>query len=157
MEKAEFALRVREAERTLYNVAKTMLINESDCEDAVADAVLAAWTRLNTLREERYFKTWLVRILINECKKRLRERKTVVPYEDYMEAPAPEAEDYSDLYLAIASLKPKLRAAVLLYYIEEYSLAETAGILKLPQGTVKSRLNAARKILKEKLSDEKLS
>lgn len=156
MDKDEFAQQVRAAESTLYNVAKTMLASESDCEDAVSDAILSAWLRLGSLRETRYFKTWLVRILINECNKRLRRKKLTVPYKEYMDTPAPETADYSDLYRAVAELKPKFRIAVLLFYIEGYSLDETARLLKIPQGTVKSRLNAARRILKERLRDEDL-
>ena len=111
MDKEDFAQNVLAAERTLYAVAKTMLINESDCEDAVGDAVLAAWRKLGFLREEKYFKTWLVRILINECVKRLRRRGDEVSLENAESLPAPEREDYSDLYRAIAALPPKIRAA----------------------------------------------
>ncbi len=151
MDKDDFARGALAAERTLYAVAKTMLINESDCEDAVADALLAAWQRLGSLREEKYFKTWLVRILINECKKRLRRRGAEVGLDNAEGLPAPEREDYSDLYRAVAALPPKIRAAVLLFYIEGFSEAETAAILKIPRGTVKSRLAAGRKFLKERL------
>lgn len=155
MSKDEFGRAVMAAEQTLYNVAKTMLIRESDCEDAVSEAVLIAFSRLGSLREERYFKTWLVRILINECNKRLRNKKITVPFEEYMASePAPEAEDYSDLYLAMTALPPKVRTAVVLYYIEGYSLEETGSILKIPKGTVKSRLARGRELLKEKLKDE---
>ncbi len=153
MNKDEFARRVLAAEQTLYCVAKTMLECESDCEDAVSEAILKAFENLGSLRNERFFKTWLVRILINECRKKLRERKRTLPAENCGDGEAAaETADYSDLYRAISQLKPKVRAAVVLHYIEEYSVEETAGILKIPKGTVKSRLSEGRKSLRQYLT-----
>ena len=67
MDKTEFTAAVLSAEPTMYRVAKSMLQNEQDCADAAQQAILHAWERLNTLRRPQYFKTWLIRILINEC------------------------------------------------------------------------------------------
>lgn len=68
--------------------------------------------------------------------------------------PAPETEDYSDLHDAIDQLPDKLRLVVILFYFREQDIGATAKILNIPVGTVKSRLNKARKLLKEVLSSE---
>ncbi len=74
MTKKKFTDLVLESEKTLYRVSMSMLKNESDCEDAVQTAILTAYEKLFDLKREEFFKTWLVRILINVCNKQLRFR-----------------------------------------------------------------------------------
>ena len=73
MDKEEFTRAVLEYESTLYRVAKSMLGSEADCADAAQNALLRAWEKQHTLRDMAYFKTWLTRILINECRAMLRQ------------------------------------------------------------------------------------
>ena len=129
-----------------------MLPRECDCEDAVQEALLRAWDRLDTLREEKYFETWLMRILINQCRTFYR-RRPPAPAELTENIPQPEPED-APLLEALMGLPQKLRAALELHYIEGYSVAETARILNLPEGTVKWRLNRGRAALKETIDRE---
>ena len=68
--------------------------------------------------------------------------------------PAPEGRDYSELYNAINQLPEKLRLTILLYYFQDMDIASVVAVLGIPPGTVKSRLNKARKLLKEVLTDE---
>lgn len=147
LERDEFTEKVLAAEETLYRVALSMSLSQADCEDAVQQAVLTAYRQLSTLRQPQFFTTWLVRILINECH-RLHRRRPTVPYEDALGERAAPEQDYSNLYRAIRMLKPKIRVTVVLYYIEGYSVAELQQILKVPQGTVKSRLSKGRAQLK---------
>ena len=154
MDKDKFTQNVLEAETTMYRVAKSIMVNESDCEDAVSGAVLKAYEKLHTLKEERYFKTWLIRILINECYRIKRAARSVIPLEEYAESIADDNSGYSELYSAIMKLKPQQRIAIVLHYIEGYSVEETGKILRVPAGTVKSRLHSARKELREELSYE---
>lgn len=74
MDDREFGERVRACAHRLHRIAYLILRNESDCEDAAQESLLRAWRGLYSLRDERYFETWLIRILINECKKILRAR-----------------------------------------------------------------------------------
>ena len=69
---------------------------------------------------------------------------------------AAEAEEYSDLYLALGQLKPDLRITVVLYYIEGFSVKETALIQKISEGTVKSRLSRGREKLKQLLEEQEV-
>lgn len=155
MNRDKFTQKVLEAETTLYRVAKSILLNDADCEDAAQEAVLKAYEKIGSLRDERYFTTWLVRILINECYRKKRKSVNIVPIDEYSETLADESGgDWSYLYGAVMSLKPKIRIAVVLHYIEGYSVEETAKMLRIPAGTVKSRLHSGRRILREELGNE---
>ena len=153
MDKSEFTAAVLEAEPTLYRVAKAMLGSEHDCADAAQQAILRAWEQLGTLRNPRYFKTWLTRILINECSAILRLRQRLAPYEPEQAGaiPAPMPDDHSDLYAALLSLDEKYRLPVVLYYLEGFKTREIAALLGVPEGTVKSRLRTARELLRKDL------
>ncbi len=152
MLQADFIQRVRACERRLYRVARTMLPQESDCEDAVQEALLRAWDRLDTLREEAWFETWLIRILINQCKAFYR-RRPPEPAELTGDIPQAPSEE-SPLLEALMTLPRKQRVALELHYIEGYSVAETARVLRLPEGTVKWRLKRGREQLREALNRE---
>lgn len=80
MTKDVFIKEVRDAEAMLYHISKSILKNDSDCGDAVQETILKAYEKLPTLKKEKYFRTWITRILINECKGILRKRKNVIPY-----------------------------------------------------------------------------
>ena len=152
MNKADFVRRVRGCERRLYRVARTLLSRDTDCEDAVQEALLRAWARRSSLREEAYFETWLIRILINECKNIYRRNPQA-------EAELPQnlseaAYETSPLFDALQALPQKLRITLELHYIEGYKTREIAKLLNLPESTVKWRLAKARRILKDELGEE---
>lgn len=154
MQKEEFIRRVRGCERRLYRVAYSTLRNNADCEDAVQDALLKAWSKLHTLKEPAYFETWLIRILINESRQLLRRRGTAET-ELTENIPQPEQEEIS-LHQAIMHLPEKQRIAVELHHIEGYSVREVAKLMRLPEGTIKWRLKRAREQLKDILEKEGL-
>ena len=66
MTDADFIREVQACERTLYRVSRTILSSDADCCDAVQEALTSAWKHRNDV-QLRFFKTWLIRILINEC------------------------------------------------------------------------------------------
>ncbi len=151
MDREEFTRAVLEYENTLYRVAKSMLGSEADCADAAQNALLRAWERLHTLRDPAYFKTWLTRILINECRAILRQRARCAPLEAEIAEDEAAPENSSELYEAVMGLEQKYRLPVVLYYIEGFRTAEIAAMLRLPEGTVKTRLRRAREILRKEL------
>ncbi|WP_333860516.1 RNA polymerase sigma factor [Clostridium sp.] len=152
MNKDTFIDNVLEVRSTLYHVSKSILTCDQDCEDAVQGAILKAYDKLDTLKKEQYFKTWLIRILINECYSLNRKKYSQVSYEEYFQfVGEDDKEDYSELYLAILNLPERIRITIVLYYAEGYSVEEVKQILKIPAGTVKSRLSKGRKLLKIKL------
>lgn len=134
-------------ERKLYRVAHTILRSDADCQDALQEAVFRAWSRRGSLSEARYFDTWLIRILINECRNIQRKAAKRPAVE-----PPPQPADTGELYDALMALDDKYRLVTELHYIEGYNVSEIASMLKIPQGTVKWRLSQARQRLREALS-----
>ena len=123
MTNEEFVQLVSNSETSLYRVAKSILRNDEDCADAVQSAILKAFDKLNTLRHEKYFKTWLTRILINECYHMLNDRREQVSYEEYMEGAQSDVE-YSEVFQALMELEDMYRVPFSLHYIEGYSVKE---------------------------------
>ena len=150
-----FIREIRQSESMLYHVAKSILKNDSDCGDAVQETLLKAYEKLHTLKQDQFFRTWITRILINECNGILRKKKHMISYEEYMqETRVFEEKKYTHLYMAILELPEELRILVTLYYIEGFSQKEIAEILHMQEGTIKSRLSRARALLKEQLTEE---
>lgn len=163
MDKETFAGLVIDSTDSLYRVSKSILKNDADCEDAVSEAIVKAFGNLASLKKDKHAKTWLTRILINECFHIRKQRKkvTLLSEEDSWvlerreenSGNLLEVERYSELYHFIGKLKENQRLAVILYYYEGYSVKEIASIMEVTQGTVKSRLGRARKILKQYLEE----
>lgn len=154
MTKDAFIRRVEEMRCSLYRVACAYLRQECDRLDAVQEALLKAWQGAPRLREERYFSTWMIRILIRECVNIQRAQRRMIPAERIPDTAAPEASQNPELFQAIQSLPEPMRITVVLYYMEEQSVDEIAGILRVPRGTVCSRLARARRQLKQQLEEE---
>lgn len=152
MTKEAFTELVLDSEPTLYRVAMSMLRNEKDCEDATQTAILTAYEKLGTLKHEEYFKTWLVRILINVCNKQLKSAAKNTEIYDNVHS-TENAEVSTEIRMAIESLPVKIRQVVVLYYIEDFSVKEIKSIVKIPEGTVKSRLSKGRALLNDYLKD----
>lgn len=156
MTRPSFTEQVLAHEQTLYRVARAMLGREADQQDAVQEAVTKAWTKRQSLLDERYFATWLTRILINECRGIARRHKRVWLIRDWQEdafmVRAAFAEP-SGVEEALDALPEKLRLPTVLHYMEGFSLAEIQELLHLPMGTVKSRLHDARQALKLELTE----
>lgn len=150
----EFARRIVAMQGTLYRICCTQLPQLCDREDAVQSAIEKAWRKQDTLRDESRLEGWLTRILIHECYALLRSRKREIPMEALPEAPAPQGSE-PDLYRFFTSLPEKLRLPMVLFYLEGHGIKEIAGILRLPIGTVKSRLARGREQMRRsKLFEE---
>lgn len=138
----------------MYHVAKTLLYNDADCADAIQEAIVKAFSSIHTLRKDAYAKTWLIRIVINECYAIMRREKKLVSLEDYsVEEAAEERTDYSDLYEALSHLSEEIKLTVTLYYIEGYSVKEVAALMNTTESAVKNRLVRARNKLKKELAE----
>lgn len=155
MDQEKFISLIRQSESTYYRVAKSILKKDADVEDAVQEGILKAWQKRNKLKDISLFRTWSTRIVINSCYDHIRKTRPLLPFGDELpEVSDPEAEPYTELYIAIQDLPPKFRIVIVLYYVEGYSTAEIGSILKIPQGTVKSRLSKGRELLKKELKEE---
>ena len=137
----------------LYRISKSICFYERDCEDAVQQAILNAYEKLDSLREEKYFRTWITRILINECYRLNKQKYREVTFAEYALTNEAREDNYSFVFTEIMKLPPKIRIVIQLYYIEDYTVTEIASILQIPVGTVKSRLSSGRAKLKSILED----
>lgn len=153
MDNQEFQDRVRACERMLYATAYLLLHVTADCEDAVQEAVLRAWQRLPGLQNPQFFETWLTRIVINECKSQLRRRSRRGETELSPRLAAPVSPE-PELHAALTALKWKYRVVLTLKYIDGYTIEEIARILTLPRGTVASRLDQAKRLLRAQMKGE---
>ena len=143
-----------DSEETMYHIAKYLLYNDADCADAIQEAIVKAFVKLHTLKDDSYAKTWLIRIVMNECYAIMRKEKKIISLQDYqMNEQETESKDYSDLYEAIFRLPEQIKLCVTLYYMEGYSVKEVAALLDTTESAVKNRLAKARGKLKEALAD----
>ena len=154
MTKEQLGALILASERQLYSTAKTILHDDQDCADAISETIVKAFSKIETLRNDKYARTWLIRILLNECYTLLRKSSKFVSLEgmsSMREIEAKKGRDYSDLYKAVNSLKEELRLPVILYYIEDFNIKEIAQILEISEGAVQKRLARARGKLKQEL------
>ena len=154
MTKEAFGERVTTLQNRLYRIARGYLQNENDCLDAVSEAILKAWQKRGTLRDERLFETWLVRILIRECSNIQRKQKRVIPMETLPEMAKEPAGDDLALRDALDKLPQEQRTVMVLHYMEGYQVAEIATSLHTCQGTVSSRLHYARLAMRDLLKED---
>jgi len=169
---------VRPYEKSIYFAAYSVLQNEQDAEDAAQEAVLKALKNLASFRAESKFSTWLVSIAINEARARLRHARVlkfdsidepaddgegkVVPalIRDWREVPleALERKELREMLQgAVASLPAIYREVLLLRDVEEFSIAETAAMLGVSEGVVKTRLLRARLMMQKLLAPQLMS
>ncbi len=145
-----FADLLEQYQSMLYNTALLILRNEDDALDAVQDAVLACWEKLPSLRQDKYFKTWLTRILLNKCYDCLRVRShfsdgSLIPEE----SETPDWDTVLDVGRAMSRLSQMDRLVLSLFYYDSFTTKEIARALSVSEGAVRTRLNRSRTRLKE--------
>jgi RNA polymerase sigma-70 factor, ECF subfamily len=155
---------------SLYRYAYRLLANKADAEDAVQDALLAAFQHLNQFRGEAQLSTWLTAVVINCARMQLRKRSRYIhvsldsrigedqkyPLSDTLvdHRPNPEDECHTStlntrLMKSAAQLSPTLRRTFHLLYLDHLSVCETARVLGVPIGTVKARSARAKAKLRK--------
>lgn len=150
----------------LYRVAYYYLGNGADAEDAVQDAVLAAWENFGKLRRKEAFRAWIFQILANVCKKSLRRRAlwgypSENPLQEGNAEKGTAAEggltERLEILELLSGLDEEERMIILLSVFGGYKGEEIAGILKRRHSTVRSRYRRALKKLERKLQQEEES
>ena len=137
--------------QSMYRVAFSILKSEEEIYDAISNTTVIVFEKISTLKKEEFFKTWLIRILINECYKIYNQNKKIV----YLENCNQDLMGYNDTYQdfetrnLVKKLSTDLKETVILYYFEDFSVKEISSALEIPEGTVKSRLSRARKELEK--------
>lgn len=144
---------VRRYSKLVYRIAMSQMGNQSDVDDVYQDVFLQLMRYINRIKDEEHLKYWLIRITVNRCKKQFLSswwRKTIAFTPEMV---ADKEELPSELYFLVQNLPPKYRSVIHLHYYEEYTVEEIAEILKIKEGTVKSRLFRARKTLEKQLEE----
>lgn len=145
-DKEAFASLIQLNKQYMYKVALAILMNDEDVADAMQDTILTCWEKIPGLREERYFKTWMTKILINHCYAIINDRKRFTDLSEWKE-PAITDEYNLELKEALSFLSEKYRPVVILYYVHEFETKEIAEILNISKTAVTTRLQRARKKL----------
>ena len=155
-----FALLVRHYDDGLRALAYRLLGDRDRMDDALQEAYVRAFRALPSFRGDSAVGTWLYRIAYNACIDELRRERQVVPLESVRERPDPRPGPGELLPVrrlladALAALPAPDRAAVLLVDAQGFDYRSAAEILGVPEGTVASRLNRTRAVLRRFLSDD---
>lgn len=151
MKREVFSEKVLSLMEPLYYVASSILAVQADRDDALQNALEKGLRRCDALRDEAKLRAWITRIVVNECKALLRQKKRIVLTDEF---PQQAVEDMDvALHEAVSSLPDKLRLPFMLK-VEGYQVSEISAILRIPMGTVKHRLYQARQVLRTELTDE---
>lgn len=149
-DKEAFVYLIRAVQQSLFVIARSIVKNDEDCADAMQETITKAFSNIHTLKEPAYFKTWIIRILINECNRIIRKKKRVYPVPYDMRKTSYKGEyEQIELFEIIDELDEPLQIIVTLFYIEDLSIKEISKVLEVSEGTVKSRLFRARQQLSE--------
>ena len=150
--------------KRLYGLCMTLCANTAEADDLYQETWLKVLKNIERYDSSQPFEPWLTRICVKLYRNSLRRLMRSPILDKFATSQekdgviegvrAEEPEDYSELHSAIGMLSEKLRIVVILYYFEDLDIASVAEILKIPPGTVKSRLNKARIKLKEVLTHE---
>lgn len=151
LERDTFERNIREYAPNMYRLALAMLHDREDARDAVGEAALKAYEKLHTLRDAERFRPWIMQIIANEARRIYGRNRRSTPVED-MEAYMPAFRDEShELWDVVMQLDIAYREVILLYFYERFSIREISAALRIPEGTVKSRLSRGKKLLRDML------
>lgn len=139
----------------LYIIAFNVCKNAEDAKDVVQDTFIQYYSLKKEFESEQHIRAWLIRVAINKAKNVNHTfwRRNKVPLEDYMETLVFQTPESEELFETVMNLPEKYRIVIHLFYYEDYSVREIAGILKLSDSNVKVRLSRGRMLLREQLQE----
>ncbi len=153
MKQIEFCERVSQYRHQFYITAYAVLGNEADAEDAVCNAILSGYEHLAQLKNPKKFKSWMLTITKNEALKLCRKRMELPGDENVERLMQPTYDSHNELWDIVQSLKDEYRIVIVLFYYNDLSLRDISKVLDISIGTVKSRLDRGRKLLKDALGE----
>lgn len=148
-DKEAFIELIERCKLSLLGIARSILKNEDDVADAMQETVLNAFERLPQLRKPSYFKTWLTRILINNCYDLLRQKRT-----EPLDGVSEQGKEYDldtalDVHSVLERASDSDRLLLILFYVEDLSQRKIAAILGISENAVKQRLARAKRHFKQ--------
>lgn len=145
-----FARLIQSQTQCMYKVAWAYLKNDEDVADAIQETILTCYQKLPSLRQNKYFKTWMIRILINHCKDMIVEKGRMFSVSDVIESSYEETEYKNcEWKESLTWLDEKYQIVVILYYSKTLTVKEIAALLDISPNTVLTRLDRARKQIKK--------
>jgi len=155
--KEAFTKLILKYQKDLYRIAKMRLADDYDIDDAIQETMIIAFKSIKKLKENKYFKTWIIRILINKCNeiysKKEKESNIVQKYNVTSfetKNKMLEIEDKLDFYRLINILNYEERISMVLYYVYDYKIKDISKILDTNESTIKARLIRGREKIKNK-------
>ena len=150
--KSEYVTQMEKCKESLYRIAYSYMNNQALAMDALDEAIYKGYLNRKKLKNPEFFKTWLTRIVINECLQMLRKRKHEILID---QIPEEATKEYDRLPIkeAIRELSEDLSNIIYLRFYGGYTLAESAVILEIPLGTVATRERKALALLRLELEE----
>ena len=157
-----FSTLINLIEQEMYQIAKIKLDdNYDDIYDAIQETIILIYKNLKKLKNKEYFRTWAMRILINECtkiinKKKKRNEKHLI-YIENIEIEKRNLENIDskqDFERLLDCLNEMEKIAITLYYKEKFNVREISEILQEPEGTIKSQISRAKNKIKKYIEEK---
>lgn len=158
-----FDLYKYKALRTVYSMTRDKDVSE----DIVQEVFVTCYTTIKNLQNPEYFKTWFYRILTRTTWRYMDKERKLLPVQDIFKKSEDNYENSSLevleqkqsselIFQEVLKLKPKIKATLILYYYNEFSIKEIAQIMECLEGTVKSRLYTGRRKLKVNIVEQEI-
>lgn len=128
----------------LYNTAIIITKNEQDALDALGGAILSCWENIPLLKNTNHFKTWLTRIVINQCYDILKDRRRFTDTEQENAAEETDLDTQIQVRENLKKLRENDQLILTLFYFDDYSVRQIAEILDITTTAVKTRLSRSR-------------
>lgn len=156
-DKKAFTQLIHTIRQDLYKITRCRLSCEDDIEDAVQETMISAFKNIKKLNKKESCKTWIIKILVNKCNQIYKKNKSRnISFEELKKEPDySDSENYTELekidfYFILNDLNYDERIAILLFYLEDYSIKDIAKILKSNENTIKTRLRRGKEKIKNK-------
>ncbi|MDE6742459.1 MAG: sigma-70 family RNA polymerase sigma factor [Lachnospiraceae bacterium] len=135
--------------QNMYRTAKAILMNDEDAADAIQDTLLICWKKINELKVDRYFKTWMTKILINNCYGIIRRNRRITYTDELPEKVIEDNASNIEWRETLSAIDEKYRVVLILFYSEGFRTKEIAKILGITDSAVRTRLSRGREQLRE--------
>lgn len=156
-DKELFCEQIRQQEKAMYSLAFSVVKNEADAAEIISESIFRAYKNIDSLKNKKAFKSWILRIVHNTAVEYVRKNSKIISL-DEVEISDEDKENHLittlSLREAVDSLKQPYRTAVVLFYYEDFSIAQISKITDASVVTVKQRLSRARKQLREILKED---
>ncbi len=155
--KEDFCREIRAHEGAMYALAHTIVKNDSDACEIISEAIYRAYSNLDSLKDDKSFKSWILSIVHNTAVGYIRKNSKVIPLEEVSNADYKSEESLTtkiSLRSAVESLSQPYQTVIVLHYYEDFSISQISKITGASQVAVKQQLSRARKQLREILKED---